>query len=174
LAREHGLSESQIAEAFRTFRGVKRRQEIAGEVRGVLVIDDFAHHPTAVRETLQAFRARYPGRRLVAVFEPRSATSRRKVFQKDFASALRIADSCFIAQPYDQSRIDPANQFSTDQLVEDIRRLGGGAWVMKDVDSGVLEVASASKSGDVVAILSNGGFGGFIPKLLKALIENNG
>src|SRR6185369_6484722 len=118
--RELGLSSAEIGSALTAFRGVKRRQEERGEARGVLVIDDFAHHPTAVRETLKALRGRYPGRRLVAVFEPRSATSRRKVFQKDYGQAFGEADSIFIATPFDQSKISPADQFSSQELVQDL------------------------------------------------------
>jgi UDP-N-acetylmuramate: L-alanyl-gamma-D-glutamyl-meso-diaminopimelate ligase len=112
---------------------------------------------------------RYAGRRLTAVFEPRSATSRRKVFQQDYAEAFGEADQVFIAAPYDQSHIDAANQFSSAQLVADLKQGGKNAQVMDTVEAGVLEVARASGAGDVVAVLSNGGFGGFIPKLLEAL-----
>jgi UDP-N-acetylmuramate: L-alanyl-gamma-D-glutamyl-meso-diaminopimelate ligase len=168
-ARELGISSEAIRRAFETFRGVKRRQEVRGEVDGVLVIDDFAHHPTAVRETLRALKLRYPGRRLVSVYEPRSATSRRKVFQKEFAQAFLEADCVFISVPYDQSKIPAQEQFSSDQLVDDIRGLGGEAKLMPKVDEGTIEVARYVKRGDLVAVLSNGGFEGFIPKFLKQL-----
>lgn len=167
--RELGLESAKIKEALSVFRGVKRRQEARGEVRGVLVIDDFAHHPTAVRETLQALKAKYEGRRLVAVFEPRSATSRRKVFQDDYARAFGAAEVVFIATPYDQSKIPAADQFSTTQLVEEMRKRGSDASEFAKVDEGVRSVAQAARAGDVVAVLSNGGFEGFIPKLLDAL-----
>ena len=120
---------------------------VRGEVRGVTVIDDFAHHPTAVRETLRALRMRYPGRRLVAVFEPRSATSRRKVFQKDYADAFMEADSIFIAAPYDQSRIAADDQFSSAQLVGDLQGHGKRAQVMDTVEEGVAQVARQSGLG---------------------------
>ena len=168
-ARELGLSHAEIEAALLAFRGVKRRQEERGEVAGVLVIDDFAHHPTAVRETLRALRAKYPGRRLISVFEPRSATSRRKVFQKDFGIAFGEADGCFIAAPYDQSKIAQDDQFSSEQLVEDIRNRGRGAEAFQEIDEGVKRVTDATRRGDLVAVLSNGGFGGFIPKLLESL-----
>lgn len=167
--RELGLDSAKIKQALGTFRGVKRRQEVRGEVRGVLVIDDFAHHPTAVRETLQALKAKYDGRRLVAVFEPRSATSRRKIFQEEYARAFGAAEAVFIATPYDQSKIPAADQFSTTQLVDDMRKRGSNASEFLKVDDGVQSVASAARAGDVVAVLSNGGFEGFIPKLLSAL-----
>src|SRR6185369_2277830 len=120
--RELGLSSAEIGSALTAFRGVKRRQEERGEARGVLVLDDFAHHPTAVRETLRALRGKYPGRRLVTVFEPRSATSRRKVFQKDYGDAFKEADVVFIAVPYDQTKIAASDQFSSSQLVDDLKR----------------------------------------------------
>src|SRR5262249_43818357 len=107
--------------------------------------------------------------RLVTVFEPRSATSRRKIFQSEYAQAFLEADSTFIATPYDQSRIAASDQFSSEQLVGDLERSGKRARVMATVESGVDEVARDSKKGDVIAVLSNGGFGGFIPKLIEAL-----
>lgn len=167
--RELGIPSDDAVRALGAFRGVKRRQEVRGEVRGVMVMDDFAHHPTAVRETLKALRARYPDRRLVAVFEPRSATSRRKVFQQDYVEAFLEADSVFIAQPYDQTSIKADDQFSSDQLVSDIARRGRPVELMTAVEQGVSAVARQARKGDLVAVLSNGGFGGFIPKLLKAL-----
>lgn len=164
-----GLSSSEVRVALENFQGVKRRQEVRGTVKGVTVIDDFAHHPTAVRETLRALRAKYPGRRLVAVFEPRSATSRRKVFQQEYGEAFGYADCVWIAAPYDQSRIPTDDQFSSEQLVDDLKRLGKSAQVFAEVEPGVTAVAAASTSGDVIAVLSNGGFGGFISKLLDTL-----
>ena len=133
------------------------------------MIDDFAHHPTAVRETLKALRAKYSGRRLVAVFEPRSATSRRKVFQTEYAEAFDLADSVQIAVAFDQSKIPSDQQFSSQDLVSDLRQKGKEASFFESVEDGVKSVANHSKAGDVVAVLSNGGFGGFIPKLLDAL-----
>jgi UDP-N-acetylmuramate: L-alanyl-gamma-D-glutamyl-meso-diaminopimelate ligase len=171
--RELMVDPAKVREGFQTFRGVKRRQEERGEAAGVLVVDDFAHHPTAVRETLRALRSKYKGRRLVTVFEPRSATSRRKVFQKDYAVAFAEADSVFIAVPYDQSKIKAEDQFSSDQLVGDLISAGKKASLLdgdnSDVQRGVEQVARQAKSGDIIAVLSNGGFGGFIPKLLDAL-----
>lgn len=164
-----GIEPDRVRAAFAAFQGVKRRQEERGEENGVLVIDDFAHHPTAVRETLRALRAKYAGRRLVTVFEPRSATSRRKVFQEDYGKAFGEADGIFIAVPYDQGKIASEDQFSSDQLVNDLTRAGKSAFLMETVDGGALKVRDFCRQGDVVAVLSNGGFGGFIPKLLAAL-----
>jgi UDP-N-acetylmuramate: L-alanyl-gamma-D-glutamyl-meso-diaminopimelate ligase len=167
--KELGVSSDLIRKGLRSFRGVKRRQEVRGEIEGVLVIDDFAHHPTAVRETLRALKLRYPKNRIVAVFEPRSATSRRKVFQTEYVQAFLEADAAFIASPYDQSKIAANDQFSTEQLVDDLVQAGRKAFLMPTVDKGVSEVSKFSRSGDLIAVLSNGGFGGFIPKLLDSL-----
>jgi UDP-N-acetylmuramate: L-alanyl-gamma-D-glutamyl-meso-diaminopimelate ligase len=164
-----GLSSEEIRKGLGSFEGVKRRQEERGEVRGVLVIDDFAHHPTAVRETLKALRLKYPSRRLLTVFEPRSATSRRKVFQKEYTEAFGDADATFIAVAYDQSKIPSDQQFSSQELVEGLKGKGRSASFFEGVEDGVKLVAAASRSGDLVAVLSNGGFGGFIPKLIDAL-----
>jgi UDP-N-acetylmuramate: L-alanyl-gamma-D-glutamyl-meso-diaminopimelate ligase len=167
--RELKIPSEQILRGLKSFQGVKRRQEVRGEVRGVTVIDDFAHHPTAVRETLRALRLRYPGKRMVAIFEPRSATSRRKVFQQDYVDAFKESDATFIAAPYDQTKIASDDQFSSEQLVADLARGGRTARLMASVEQGVSDVAGFSRDGDLVAVLSNGGFGGFIPKLLDAL-----
>ncbi len=168
-----GLPSAKVADALRMFRGVKRRQEERGEVSGVLVIDDFAHHPTAVRETLGALALKYQGRRLLAVFEPRSATSRRKVFQADYVRAFDEAAGIFIAAPFDQTRIDPSQQFSSEQLVSDLQAKGRTAELFVEVDEGVARVAAQCRKGDVVAVLSNGGFGGFIAKLLERLARSS-
>ncbi len=164
-----GLSSTEIKSGLESFQGIKRRQEERGEVRGVLVIDDFAHHPTAVRETLKALRSKYQGRRLIAVFEPRSATSRRKVFQKEYTESFDDAASVFIAVAYDQSKIPTSEQFSSQELVAGLKERGKQAAFFEGVEEGVKNVAASAQKGDVIAVLSNGGFGGFIPKLLEAL-----
>jgi UDP-N-acetylmuramate: L-alanyl-gamma-D-glutamyl-meso-diaminopimelate ligase len=168
-ARALGLSNDEIAKGLASFGGIKRRQEERGEVKGVLVIDDFAHHPTAVRETLNALKNKYAGRRLVAIFEPRSATSRRKVFQKEYTEAFDDAELALIASAFDQSKIAADNQFSSQELVDGLKERGRMAECFNDVDAGVKLAASQAKPGDVIAVLSNGGFGGFIPKLLEQL-----
>lgn len=167
--RELGLASERIKTGLESFRGIKRRQEERGVERGVLVIDDFAHHPTAVRETLKALKLKYPGRRLVAVFEPRSATSRRKVFQKEYGEAFDLADEIRIAVAFDQSKIPSDQQFSSQDLVQDLKDRGKSADFFSQVEEGVKLVSMVAREGDVVAVLSNGGFGGFIPKLLDAL-----
>jgi UDP-N-acetylmuramate: L-alanyl-gamma-D-glutamyl-meso-diaminopimelate ligase len=167
--KKAGLTSDQIKTGFASFGGIKRRQEERGTVNGVLVIDDFAHHPTAVRETLKALRSKYPGRRLLTVFEPRSATSRRKVFQKEYTEAFGDTDATFIAVAYDQSKIPSDQQFSSQELVQGLLDQGREASFFESVEEGVKNVAKFAQSGDVVAVLSNGGFGGFIPKLLESL-----
>jgi UDP-N-acetylmuramate: L-alanyl-gamma-D-glutamyl-meso-diaminopimelate ligase len=164
-----GVPVAQVRAALGSFQGVKRRQEVRGEVGGVMVIDDFAHHPTAVRETLRALKAKYAGRRLLTVFEPRSATSRRKIFQKEYAQAFSEAEGIFISVPYDQSKIPEGEQFSSAQLVQDLVHAGNQAFLIEAVEEGVRQVRAHARPGDVIAVLSNGGFGGFIPKLLEAL-----
>ena len=167
--RALGLDLNQVKKALQQFQGVKRRQEVRGVIHGVTVIDDFAHHPTAVRETLRALRLKYAHHRLITIFEPRSATSRRKVFQKDYVEAFQEADQVWIAAPFDQSRIAQDDQFSSEMLVADLSQKGKSAYLLSSVDSGVKEIAKKTRQGDLVAVLSNGGFDGFIPKLLNEL-----
>jgi len=167
--KEIGIPVDQIKSGLKSFKGIKRRQEERGEVKGVLVIDDFAHHPTAVRETLKALKMKYPSRRLVTVFEPRSATSRRKVFQKEYTEAFDESDETFVAVAFDQSKIASDDQFSSQDLVSGLHGRGKKAHFFEAIEEGVKTVAKASHSGDVIAVLSNGGFGGFIPKLLESL-----
>jgi UDP-N-acetylmuramate: L-alanyl-gamma-D-glutamyl-meso-diaminopimelate ligase len=166
---ELGLPGAQVKHGLATFQGIKRRQEERGEKNGVLVIDDFAHHPTAVRETLNALKLKYPDRRLISVFEPRSATSRRKVFQKEYTEAFDQADLVFVAAAFDQAKIPQDQQFSSQELVQGLNDRGVRATCFIEVDEGVKTVAASAKKGDLVAVLSNGGFGGFIPKLLSSL-----
>jgi UDP-N-acetylmuramate: L-alanyl-gamma-D-glutamyl-meso-diaminopimelate ligase len=164
-----GLPKDQVRAALESFTGVQRRQEVTGIVRDITVIDDFAHHPTAVRETLRALRAKYPQKKLIVVFEPRSASSRRKVFQKDYVQAFQEADHSLIAVPFDQTRIAMDQQFSSEMLVNDLVLLGKNAELMPAVDLGIKRIIEIAHRGDVIAVLSNGGFGGLIQKLLKAL-----
>lgn len=166
---EQGLKPKQIQEAFLKFKGIKRRQEVRGVIQERTVIDDFAHHPTAVRETLLALKGQFPKSRMVAVFEPRSATSRKKVFQKDYVDAFSLADAVFLAEPYDSAGVDPTQRFSSAELVKDLKNKKIPAQSFEQIEKGVQQVADFSQAGDVIAVLSNGGFEGFIPKLLEAL-----
>jgi len=169
VAVSRGLTEEQIASGLATFAGIKRRQELLGQPGGVAVIDDFAHHPTAVKLTLEALRTRFGGRRLWALFEPRSATSRRNVFQQAYAEAFDAADRVILAPPYDTSRIDEGDRFSADQLIEDLTARGVDAETLPDADTIAAVVSAQVLPHDVVAVLSNGGFGGVHGKLIEAL-----
>ena len=159
----------KVREALQSFEGVKRRQEILGEPGGVLVIEDFAHHPTAVRETVAGIQAKYPKKKIFSVFEPRSATSRRKVFQQDYVNALTPAHEVLIAQAFDQGKIDEGNRFSSDELVGDLRSRGRTANVFGSADAIVEYLVKNAKAGDGVLIMSNGGFDGIYQKLLTGL-----
>jgi UDP-N-acetylmuramate: L-alanyl-gamma-D-glutamyl-meso-diaminopimelate ligase len=145
--------------------------QVRGEERGVVVIDDFAHHPTAVRETLSALRARYANRRIVAVFEPRSATSRLAVFQDEYVEAFRLADYVTLSTVFAREKGSAYGRLlDTDQLAEEIARGGGPpAHTFDGADSIVRHLAPELRAGDVVAVMSNGGFGGIHEKLLDAL-----
>lgn len=163
------LNQEDVKKAFQSFKGVKRRQEILGEPRGILVIEDFAHHPTAVKETIKGIKSKYPNRKLWAVFEPRSATSRRKIFQAEYAKAFALADEVLIAEAFDQSKLGETDRFSSAELVEDLKKTGQHAHVYKGVDPIVQDISKGAKSGDMVMIMSNGGFDGIYKKLLTAL-----
>jgi UDP-N-acetylmuramate: L-alanyl-gamma-D-glutamyl-meso-diaminopimelate ligase len=158
-----------VREGLRTFASVKRRMEVRGEVRGVVVIDDFAHHPTAIRETIDAIRQKYKGRRIVAVFEPRSYTAQRREFQDEYVEAFRGADEIVFAALFRPDRYTKETALDLDQLVRDLASMGKGAKQLKDADAIVSDLAPRLKERDVVLIMSNGGFGGIHQKLLDAL-----
>ena len=165
-----GISKEKIQEAFATFKSVKRRMEIRGVERGVTVIDDFAHHPTAVEETLKALRMKYNGSRLIAVFEPRSWSSRLAVFQEPYAKAFVYADYVIIAGVYNTSKASELGKvLDTDGLVKQIEMQGKPAMSLPDADSIVEHLAPEMREGDIVAIMSNGGFGGIHEKILEVL-----
>jgi len=165
-----GIERQTISDALRSFKNVRRRAEIRGEERGVTVIDDFAHHPTAVRETLRGLRNRYEGRRLIAVFEPRSWSSRLAVFQDDYAAAFSSADYVVIASVFDSQKVSEKGQsLDTAQLIDHISAQNKPAIALPDADEIISHLLPQLKEGDVVAILSNGGFGGIHEKLLAAL-----
>ena len=164
-----GLAPETIARALAGFQGVHRRQEVRGVKAGVTVIDDFAHHPTAVRETLRAIRAQYAGRRLIAVFEPRTNTSRRKIFQPDYPPALEDADLVVVREPPDLAKISEAERFSSVQLVEDLKARGRRAYYFPDTEAILEFLLEESRENDVVLIMSNGGFDRIHERLLKSL-----
>jgi UDP-N-acetylmuramate: L-alanyl-gamma-D-glutamyl-meso-diaminopimelate ligase len=163
-----GLPLDALRTGLASFQGVKRRLEVVGTVRGVTVYDDFAHHPTAVAETLAAVRAAAPGHRVWAVFEPRSASSCRRVFQQDFARAFSRADRVVIASVY-RSTLIADQRLSESQLVGDLQAMGVEAVHLPDVDAIVATIATGALPGDLVIVMSNGGFGGIHQKLLGAL-----
>jgi UDP-N-acetylmuramate: L-alanyl-gamma-D-glutamyl-meso-diaminopimelate ligase len=165
-----GIAKEKIQEAFDTFKSVKRRMEVRGTERGVTVIDDFAHHPTAVEETLKALRMKYDGRRLIAVFEPRSWSSRLAVFQAPYSKAFSYADYVIIAGVYNTSKASELGKvLDVSELVKDIEMQGKPALSFPDADAIIDHLAPELADGDVVAIMSNGGFGGIHDKLLDTL-----
>ena len=165
-----GITKEKIQEAFHTFKSVKRRVEVRGEIAGVTVIDDFAHHPTAVEETLKALRMKYDGRRLIAVFEPRSWSSRLAIFQEPYGKAFSYADYVIIAGVYNTSKASELGKvLDTDELVKDIQMQSKPAMSFPDADAIVEHLTPEMKPGDVVAVMSNGGFGGIHDKLLEVL-----
>jgi UDP-N-acetylmuramate: L-alanyl-gamma-D-glutamyl-meso-diaminopimelate ligase len=165
-----GITKEKMQEALDTFKSVKRRMEVRGTVGGVTVIDDFAHHPTAVEETLRALRMKYDGRRLIAVFEPRTWSSRLAVFQESYAKAFSYADYVIIAGVYNTSKASELGKvLDVDELVADIELQGKPAMSFPDADTIVTHLTPELSEGDVIAIMSNGGFGGIHEKLLDVL-----
>jgi len=165
LAANYGIGADAIAEALRAFRSVKRRLEVKAEIHGITIIDDFAHHPTAITQTLKAVRARYAGRRLWAVLEPRSNTLRRKVFQHELAESLAIADQIVLADVFRSEAIPEPERLDPAAVVADLNASGKQGRLLGSADVIVDTIAPELRLGDVVAILSNGGFGGIYEKL---------
>jgi UDP-N-acetylmuramate: L-alanyl-gamma-D-glutamyl-meso-diaminopimelate ligase len=163
-----GLAPAALADGLRAFRGIKRRLEVVGVARDVTILDDFAHHPTAVHETLAALRTGYPDRRIWAVFEPRSASSCRRVFQDDFARAFGAADEVIIAAVF-RSSLPESERLDAVRLVEDLRASGQRARHLPANDDIIRTIVGEHQAGDVVVLMSNGGFGGIHRRLLDAL-----
>jgi len=168
-AHFYGVPLDKIAKAVAAFEGVKRRQEVRGEVRGITVIDDFGHHPTAIRETLRGLRHQYAGRRLWAIFEPRSNTTRRAVFQHELPAALAEADGAILAQVARMDQLAEDNRLDPAKVVADIAAAGKPAFYEPDVTAIIARLKPLVKERDVIVILSNGGFGGIHERLLKEL-----
>jgi UDP-N-acetylmuramate: L-alanyl-gamma-D-glutamyl-meso-diaminopimelate ligase len=168
VGRECGVALDTLRGGLAAFRGVKRRLEVVGSRRDIVVYDDFAPHPTAVAETIAALKTAQPGRRIWAVFEPRSASSCRRIFQDDFARAFGQADQVVIASVF-RANLAPEERLSEDQLVADLSARGVAARHLPDVDAIVRQVSTEAEPGDIVVIMSNGGFGGIHSKLLEAL-----
>ncbi len=169
LAAGQGVPAAAIVQALATFKSVKRRLEIRAEVRGITIIDDFAHHPTAIRETLRALRQAYPGRRLLAVLEPRSNTLRRNVFEAALVHSLALADVVVLANVFKSESIPETERLHPKAVVAQLNQQGVPAALWPDAAAIVRELAPQLRSGDVVAILSNGGFGGIYTLLPEAL-----
>jgi UDP-N-acetylmuramate: L-alanyl-gamma-D-glutamyl-meso-diaminopimelate ligase len=168
-AKHCGLKNHQIQSALDTFKGVKRRMEVRGIAGGVTVVDDFGHHPTAIRETLGALRIRYPHQKLWAIFEPRSNTTRRNVFQAELADAFADADAVVVAQVARLELLPPEERLNPDRLISDLQAAGKQAAYLPDVEAIVSHVAKGAQGGEVVCVFSNGGFGGIHAKLLDRL-----
>ncbi|HLZ42534.1 MAG TPA: UDP-N-acetylmuramate:L-alanyl-gamma-D-glutamyl-meso-diaminopimelate ligase [Candidatus Sulfotelmatobacter sp.] len=171
LAFDCGISKESIADALRTFKSVKRRLEVKAQVNGITIIDDFAHHPTAIAGTLKALRARYAGARLWAILEPRSNTLRRRVLQSDLARSLAQADEVVVAGVFRSEAVPENERLELPALAAEITQKGCRARLLNDADAIIETIAPELRSGDVIAILSNGGFGGIYEKLPARLRE---
>jgi UDP-N-acetylmuramate: L-alanyl-gamma-D-glutamyl-meso-diaminopimelate ligase len=169
LAANYGISKDVIAQALATFRSVKRRLEVKAQINGIIIIDDFAHHPTAIEQTIRALRARYPHSRLWVVLEPRSNTMRRNTLQDALARSLALADEVVVAAIFKSEAIPAAERLDLNRVIGEIRKLGKQARVLADADAIVNAIAPELRERDVVAILSNGGFGGIYEKLPQRL-----
>ena len=167
-----GVGPAAIGLGLDSFAGVKRRQEVRGEEKGITVIDDFAHHPTAVKETLAGLRQAYSGRRLIAVFEPRTNSSRRAVFQRDYVSAFDAADLVLLREPVPIEGLARDELFSSRRLAEDLgTERGLAAEALPTTDAILARLKSLVRPGDVVAVLSNGGFDNIHTRLLQQIRE---
>jgi len=168
-AKHCGLKNQQIQSAFETFKGVKRRMEVRGVAGGVTLIDDFGHHPTAIHATLRALRLKYPHEKIWALFEPRSNTTRRKVFQEELPGAFADADAVVISEVARLEQIAPEERLNPEKLMQDLKTAGREAAYLPDADSIIAHVAKNAQGGDIVVVFSNGGFGGIHTKLLERL-----
>jgi UDP-N-acetylmuramate: L-alanyl-gamma-D-glutamyl-meso-diaminopimelate ligase len=167
--RRLGLSREQIQRGFSTFAGIKRRMEVRGEAGGVTVLDDFAHHPTALAETIRAIREKYPQRRLWALFEPRSNTTRRNVFQRELTESLSLADGVFISRVDRLQELNENERLNPEAIIERLRGRGKVAEYSPSADEIVNRLVPNLHDRDVVAVFSNGKFDGIHDKLLERL-----
>jgi UDP-N-acetylmuramate: L-alanyl-gamma-D-glutamyl-meso-diaminopimelate ligase len=174
MAHSYGIPIREIRKALETFKSVKRRLEVKAQVNGITIIDDFAHHPTAIAGTLKALRTRYPDARLWAILEPRSNTLRRRILQTDLACSLAQADEVIVAGVFRSEAVPENERLELPALAAEIERNGRRARLLADADAIVQTIAAEMRSGDVVAILSNGGFGGIYEKLPARLKELEG
>jgi len=169
---ELGEGPERLQEALSAFQGVKRRLEPAGEFRGILVLEDFAHHPTAVAVTLDAVRQAYPERRIVAAFEPRTNTSRRRIFQEPYAHAFEDADLILVREPPDLWKAPPEDRFSSEKLMQDLKAQGKEASYFPDTDKLLETLLSRLRPGDIALLMSNGDFDHLLSRLCQALEES--
>jgi UDP-N-acetylmuramate: L-alanyl-gamma-D-glutamyl-meso-diaminopimelate ligase len=169
VAQGRGIGAQQIAEALATFRSVKRRMDVKGEIGGILIVDDFAHHPTAVKATIEAARVRWPGRRLWAILEPRSNSMRRKVFQDALPKALALGDRVILGGVYRAQQLGDENRLDPESVAASVRALGTDAHVFSGADTIAEHLAAEARAGDLLLIMSNGSFDGLCEKLLKKL-----
>lgn len=169
VARHVGVADEGIRKALKSFEGVKRRQEIRAQVNGITVIDDFGHHPTAIRETLAAMRSKYKDARVWAFFEPRSNTTRRAVFQKELPEALAQADGIFVSQVAKLEQLPENNRLDPEKVMNDLRERGREAHYLPTIEEMVALAGTKLRSGDIAIVFSNGSFGGLHEKLLKEL-----
>jgi len=163
------VSEDDIREGLESFQGVRRRLQLRSNIQGIRIYEDFAHHPTAVRETLQAVRNAFHPERLWAIYEPRSATSRRNIFQLEIAEALGVADCVALPALFKPEKVPENERLDTQQLVEDLRRSGRSAWNLETVEGIIKKVREEARAGDLIVIMSNGGFDCIYEKLPAAL-----
>ena len=168
-AKHCGLKNQQIQAAFDTFKGIKRRMEVRGIAGGVTLIDDFGHHPTAIRETLRALRIKYPREKIWAIFEPRSNTTRRNVFQTELAGSFADANAVVVSEVARLEQIAAAERLNPEKLMQDLKTLGKDAAYLPDSDSIVAHLAKNVQGGDIVCVFSNGGFDGIHGKFLARL-----
>jgi UDP-N-acetylmuramate: L-alanyl-gamma-D-glutamyl-meso-diaminopimelate ligase len=168
-----GLTQAHIASGLATYAHIKRRCEVRGTVDGVTVIDDFAHHPTAVQMTLEAVRMVYPTRRLWAVFEPRTATSRRRIFQQDYGRALQLADHILLADVHRKAQLRPAERLSPEAIVQGLRERAKDAWFYASTEAIIAHLCRETQASDVIVIMSNGGFENIHDRLLLALAQRS-
>ena len=169
VASGRGISAGEIARALETFRSVKRRMDVKGEVDGILIVDDFAHHPTAVRATIEAARGRWPGRRLWAILEPRSNSMRRKIFQEALPKSLALADRVILGGVFRAQQLGDENRMNSERVAADVRALGKEAQAFAGVDAIVEHLSQEARRGDLLLIMSNGSFDGLCEKLMKKL-----
>ena len=169
LSLEMGWDKIKVLQALAGFKGVKRRQELIGEPMGIPIYEDFAHHPTAVKLTLKAFRESFKDKKIIAVFEPRSATSRRKIFQNDYAEAFKLSDVVVIAKPFDTSKIPENERFSSEALISSLKQSNQHVYLGESTEQMISMIQSEVDENSVIVIMSNGGFDNIYDKLLQAL-----